>query len=57
MLDGMNDNQKAAFKRPSYTYLWRTSNVVDAAFVKVMSSVIPTTVTEIGLSCVDLLGP
>ena len=53
----MNDSKKGAFKRPSYTYLWRTINVVDAAFVKVMSSVIPTTVTEIGLSCVDLLGP
>lgn len=32
-------------------------NVVDSACVNVMSSMIPTTVTEIGLSRVDLLRP
>ena len=53
----MNYSKKGSI-RATFLYIpLATTNVVDAAFMNVMSSMIPTIVTEIGLSRVDLLMP
>lgn len=53
----MNDSKKGSIQATFLYIPLAVINVVDSACVNVMSSLIPTTVTEIGLSRVDLPGP